>query len=298
VATVNASTGDITTVAGGSATITATTSGGKTATAALNVVIPVTGINLSPSPLNLNRGDQQIITVTYTPSITSETGVEWISSDPSVATVTNGTVTARAGGTATITAKSTARPDISAACTVNVIVALTGIDLPPAITMGVGNNVILPAAYSPSDTTQTGLTWTSTSTGVATVSDGTIHAVSPGTTNITAISSTNGSIYATCIVTVQSTFNGAGVTIEFKGLEDENITVNGSNGTNWITVIAPEGFDRYLWYSDLFYSYQTTTTPGMNLYVWGLTPGLHYLTVIVEKGGNHFSKTLTYKVGY
>jgi uncharacterized protein YjdB len=213
-----------------------------------------------------------------------------------VATISGGTVSAVGGGTAIITATSTAKPGISAVCTVTVTVPLVGINLPSTLTMGVGSNYLLPGVYNPLDTTETGLDWSSSDTSVATVSGGTITAVSVGTTTITA-TSTNG-IKASCTVTVQATFNGAGVNIEFRGFYDETITLDTTvSGMDELVITAPSGFDRYLWYMDNTY-WEPTTTPVLRYPVAYIGIGLHYITVIVDQGGYHFSKTLTYTVGY
>jgi hypothetical protein len=165
--------------------------------------------------------------------------------------------------------------------------------------MGNGSTYILPAVYSPADATETGV-WESGNTTVATVSDGVIHAVGNGSATIT-VKSADGGVSASCTVTVQASYNGAGITVVFEGPKDENITLNQSLGGKYneeLTVIAPSGFDRYLWYLDGWGPEQTTTAEA-TLYVgYLLTPGLHYFTVIVEKGGNYFSKTVTFTVGY
>jgi uncharacterized protein YjdB len=261
-------------------------------------VVALTGINLPPT-LALTKGGQETLAVTYTPGDTTETGVTWITSDALVATVAGGTVTAVGGGTAVITATSTAHSGIHASCTVTVPVPLTGINLPSAITLAEGSTYILPAAYLPSDTTETGLTWsTSDTTGaVATVNatTGLIAAVGVGTAVITATSTAHSAISASCTVTVQAGYTGAGINIVFEGFTDETITLDVvPDGTDYITVTMPGGFDRYLWYW-AYNSSGSTTTPVINLYAG---PGLHYFTVIVDEGGNHFSKTLAYRVGY
>jgi uncharacterized protein YjdB len=319
IATVEPTTGLITTVNGGATTITATstTNGSITASGTVNVVIPLTGISLNNSTLNLSKGAEQTLTATYDPANTTETGLIWSSSDPAVARVSGGvysntvTITARGEGTglfqtATITVRSTAHDNILATCdvTVDATVLLTGISLPSAITMGVGQSYLLPAGYIPADTTQTGLAWSSNNTSVATVDPATglvtADNTNTGTATITATSTANGSISATCDVTVQAGFAGAGIDIVFEGPGDETMVLDEPvREGDMLTVTAPDGYDRYLWYLDNS-SLGTTNEPTRSLYFdsYYLRPGLHYLTVIVEKGGEHFSKTLAFRVGY
>ena len=66
-----------------------------------------TDITLTPDTLTLVKGNSAALTVKYTPWVVQE-GVEWKSSDETVATVKNGVVTAVGAGKATITATSTA----------------------------------------------------------------------------------------------------------------------------------------------------------------------------------------------
>jgi uncharacterized protein YjdB len=301
VATVDAS-GLVTAVAPGNATITATSTVDttKTTSAEARVVIPLTSLSLSDSTLTLNKGLSQTLTPNYSPGNTTETGVTWSSSDPAVATVAiDGNVTAKSAGTATITATSTANDSISAACSVTVIVPLAGIDIPSTLTLGVGGHYPLPIVFSPADTTQTGITWTSSDSDVATVdANGLVTAVAVGSATITATSTADGSIDESCNVTVKAEYNTAAVNIVFSGFEDETITLDAMvNAGDEIVITAPSGFDRYLWYID-YSSYSPKTSPTLRIYASGFAPGLHYITVIVDEGGNHFSKTVKYTVGY
>lgn len=84
-------------------------------------------------------------------------------------------------------------------------VAITGLALNPAAkTLTVGGSATLTAVYTPSNTTQRGVTWVSSAPGVATVSNGVVTAVSEGTAVITVTSTVNPSLTATCAVTVEA----------------------------------------------------------------------------------------------
>ena len=116
VATVSKS-GMVTPVSNGTAKITVTTQdGGKTATCKVTVEIPELTLSLDKTELTLTQTEeQQKLTATVSDP---EEKVTWLSSDPFVATVTrDGTVTAIANGTATITASA---GDKTASCTVKV----------------------------------------------------------------------------------------------------------------------------------------------------------------------------------
>ncbi len=69
-------------------------------------IVPLKSISLSSSSVSMFTGDTKKLTVTYNPSNTTDNKtVTWSTSDKSVATVSNGTITAIGVGTATITAK-------------------------------------------------------------------------------------------------------------------------------------------------------------------------------------------------
>ena len=110
VATVD-TTGKVTGVSAGSATITVKTKdGSKVATCNVTVknpVISVTGVTLNKTALNLVTGASESLVATISPSNATNKNVEWTSSNTNVATVdTTGKVTGVSSGSATITVKT------------------------------------------------------------------------------------------------------------------------------------------------------------------------------------------------
>ena len=78
-----------------------------------------TAITLGQNSLSLSVGENATLTPSFTPSdANTDTDITWTTSDATVATVSNGVVTAIGGGTATITA--TTANNKSATCTVTV----------------------------------------------------------------------------------------------------------------------------------------------------------------------------------
>ena len=102
--------GKVTTIESGTATITATTSNGKTASCMITVIEPapevieVTSVSLNKTSLTLEIGESEILTATVLPNNATDKSVTWTSSDQAVAMVANGEVTAVGSGIATITA--------------------------------------------------------------------------------------------------------------------------------------------------------------------------------------------------
>lgn len=107
----NESTGEITGTpsAEGSSTFTVkaeNSAGVTTKQYTLNIkpaTVPVTGVTLDKQTLELYTGDSQPLTATVQPANATNKNVTWSTSDATVATVQDGTVTAVAAGTATIT---------------------------------------------------------------------------------------------------------------------------------------------------------------------------------------------------
>ena len=121
VATVSTS-GLVTAVAIGSATITVTTVDGNfTATSEITVAnIPVTSVSVSPTTTTIGIGGTQQLTATVLPANASNKSVTWSSSNTAVATVsTGGLVTGVAVGSATITV-TTQDGNYTASCAVTV----------------------------------------------------------------------------------------------------------------------------------------------------------------------------------
>ena len=112
--------GVVTAKAAGKATITVTTVGGKKATCTVYVnYILTTGVTLSKTKATLLVGETLTLTATVAPSNATNKSVTWSSSNNAVVTVSDGVVTAKADGTATITV-TTDDGKNTATCTVSV----------------------------------------------------------------------------------------------------------------------------------------------------------------------------------
>lgn len=76
-------------------------------------------LSLNTTAVTLEKGRTYTLKATPNPA-NAPSGVTWSSSDSSVATVSNGKITAKGEGTATITATSTVKPSVSASATITV----------------------------------------------------------------------------------------------------------------------------------------------------------------------------------
>ena len=206
VATVNSS-GKVTAIANGTTIITASING-YTSTCSITVssnYIPVNGVSLNKSNLNMTIGSSETIINTISPSNASNKDVTWRSSNTSVATIDqNGKITAKKIGTTIITASSSG---YSATCTINVVdvIDLKGITInKTALTLKEKNSETLKITFNPSNATNKKITWKSSNTNIVTVdNNGTIKALKPGSATITAVSN-DGGFVATTKVTVEA----------------------------------------------------------------------------------------------
>ncbi len=183
------------------------------------VTISVTGVSLSDTTLSVSVGSSEVLTATISPTNASNTSVSWVSSDESIATVNDGTVTGVAAGSAKVTVTSD-DGDYTATCAVTV----TSSD------SDTSSNSTSVEAYSQSSGTNTG----SSITYYSTTSDENAVLVSGGTftmTNCTVTKSgdtedSDGSSFYGTNAAILSTDEG---TVEMSG---GTITTNsiGSNG--------------------------------------------------------------------
>lgn len=196
--------GKVTALKDGTATIKATV-GKFTAECAVTVKrVPLTGISLDKTTLELSKGQSsEALKVIYNPAnTTDDKTVTWTSANENIATVKDGVVTAKAVGETKITATVGTH---KAECTVNVNAKLTGIKVTPdKVTVEKGQTANLNVAYLPADTTdKKAVTWKSENENVATVdANGVVTAVAGGTTKIVATATANDKITAVCEVKV------------------------------------------------------------------------------------------------
>ena len=227
--------GKVTAISEGTTTIYALLNG-YTSTCTVTVssnYVAVTGISINKSNLNILVGNTENLTSTIQPSNATNKDVIWKSTNPEVATIENGKVTAKKVGKTNIIVSSSG---YSATCIVNVVdtVNLEGITLnKTSINIKELESETLKIIYNPSNATNTKVTWKSSNQNIVTVdNNGKITAVKPGSATITVISNDGGHV-STCKVTVEAlTKNVTNITLDKKEL---NI-VAGEKATLKVTV--------------------------------------------------------------
>ena len=196
--------------------------------------VKAVSINVNQAELSLKVGASYAIVPEVLPSNTTNKAVTYKSADEKIATVAaDGKVTAVAEGETTITVTAAS----GVYNTVKVVVSSQGgssdietISLSlKSVTLSPGGSVQLYQSYSPSDANASELIWTSSNPGVASVDNGLIVAISPGTTTITV--SNGDGVESSCVVDVSS----SAVTVENISIIPSSVSLK-VNGATQLTV--------------------------------------------------------------
>ena len=275
------SSGNVTALKAGSATITVkTTDGGKTATCSVTVqakVIAVTQVSLDVKTKELVEGESFTLKATVTPDNATDKTVTWTSSAPDVAPVdANGKVTAVKAGSATITV-TTKDGGKTATCTVTVKAHVASVSLSKtATTLYEGETETLTATIVPDNATDKTVTWTGSAPDVATVdANGKVTAVKVGTATIT-VTTNDGGKTATCTVTVKAHVTSV-------SLDKTTLTLTAGESETLTATIAPENADdkSVTWTS----SAPDVATVDANGKVTAVKAGVATITVTTNDGG-------------
>ena len=267
-------------VSTGTATITVTTAdGGRTATCAITVILPVTGVTLNKTSATINVGVTEQLTATVAPDSASIKAVTWSSSNAAVATVSaNGLVRAVGPGTANITV-TTASGGHTKTCAITVIQPVTGVTLnKTTATIAIDSTEQFTASVAPANANNRAVTWSSNNTSVATVSaTGLVTAVSAGTASIT-VTTQEGEYTATCAVTVIQSVAVTGVRFD-----NSPTAVNVGANEQLRVSIAPENATN----QNLTWSSNNTAvaTVSVNGLVTAVSIGTAYIAVTTVDGG-------------
>lgn len=189
IATVSSS-GKVTGIKPGTATITATANdGGFTKTCKVTVEEiskKVTSISLDKKEIKLDAGKEAQLKVTIKPDYAENKNVRWTSSDESIAKVENGKITAISAGNVEIKAISE-DGDKEAVCKVTVTAPpLKSISFAETEkTVYVGSSTQLELVKEPTTSALGNVTWTSSNETIATITNGVVNAISIGETTIT-----------------------------------------------------------------------------------------------------------------
>lgn len=223
----------------GTAIITAkTTDGSNLSTTCTITVSPIlaSSISLDKTSVSIKLDEEIMLTALVLPEATTNKDITWVSSDSKIVQVHDGVITPVSQGFATITAKTTDGSDLSATCkvTVNGIMAQSLSLDKTSVELNVGESEKLLATIIPTNATNTNLEWITSNISVATIEDGLIRALSPGSATITAKTTDESKLTATCKVTVLD------VPVTSLSLSEESVELLVEGETTLTAIVYPE----------------------------------------------------------
>ena len=281
VATVS-SNGLVTAKSVGNAVITAKTADGSNLSASCNVAVKqlATSVSLNTTSETLYMGNSLQLTATVLPNTTTDKSVSWSSNNTAVATVSSdGLVTPKSTGTATITVRTEDGSNLTAQCVVTVKQLATSISLnKTSATLYMGNTLQLTATVLPNTTTDKSVSWSSSNTDVAIVSsDGLVTPVSTGTATITVKTEDGSNLSAQCVVTVKQ----LATSISLNKISE---TLYMGNTLQLIATVYPNSTsDKSVSWSSDNSAVATVSSDGL---VTPISTGTATITVRTEDGSN------------
>lgn len=287
------SNGTVTAVSAGSATITAKSDdGGKTATCNVTVnskIVAVTGVSLDKTSLELTEGEEYTLVATVLPTNASNKQISWKSNDETVATVSDGKVKAIKPGSTTITV-TTSDGNKTASCSVKVnerIYHVESVSLDkPSLELTEGDEATLIATIKPDNASNKQITWKSEDETIATISDGKVKAIKPGSTTIT-VTTSDGNKTATCSIKVnEKIYHVESVTLDKASLE----LMEGGEYTLVATIAPSNATDKSLTWSSSDSSVAAVDQDGK---VTALYKGSATISVSSHDGGKIATCTVT-----
>lgn len=251
IATVN--NGVVTAVSEGTAIIYASAgdmiSDGCTVTVSENIV-HVESVQFVDKILSLNVGETKELEIEILPENATDKSVSYSSSDETVASIENNTVTALKEGMIVITV-TTIDGGLTDSCALTVIEPIIQVESVTlnqnTLDLEVGSeSVILTATVLPENATDKTVTWASDNESVATVENGVVTVISPGIAVITA--SAGDIVSEPCIVTVtESVIHVESITLNESEM---NLTVGEEPSILTATIIPENATDKTLvWHS-------------------------------------------------
>jgi len=248
--------------------------------------IAVTGVSLKTSTSIVVGGTETLIAA-ITPSDATNKNVTWNSSNPTIAKVsTDGVVTGISAGTALIVV-ATKDGGHQAMCNVtvsNFAVNVTGISLKESTNIIVGGIEALTAVITPADATNQNVTWNSSNSAVAAVSEGgVVSAISVGTATIT-VTTDDGGHQASCIVTVSP------IVVTGVSLKEDTYIVVRSTETLYANIEPDNATNKNVTWRSSNPAIATVSADGV---VTAVSAGIATITVTTVDGGHHADCAVT-----
>ena len=189
--------------------------------------VSVEKITIDQEDFEMTEGESTTLTATVLPADATDKTVSWHSSKEDVVMISNtGKVMAIAPGKSIITAKAGNKTDFITITVITNAVRVRGISLDKTtLELKVDDSETLTATVTPPDATNKNVSWTSSDATIATVENGQVKGVKPGSVTITA-KTEDGGMTAECTVTVKTNL-APSVTIGSENVSAVSVVLKG-----------------------------------------------------------------------
>lgn len=293
------STGLVTGISKGSATITVTTAdGNKTASCTVtveDVVISVTSVALNKSTASISKGLTDQLKAEVLPSNATNKNVVWSSSNSMIASVSSsGLVTGVSEGSTTVTV-TTEDGNKTASCTITITspVPVSSVSLDKeTLSLDISQTAQLTASILPETAYNKAVSWTSSNPSVATVSStGLVTGVSEGEASVT-VTTEDGSKTDTCSITVSGT---QFIAVTSVSLDLSSFTIDKDAERQLTAAISPaDATIKTVTWSSNNNSIATVSNTGL---VKGVADGTAVITVTSNDGNKTAQCSVTVQQG-
>lgn len=237
----------------------------------------IRGVSISPLNATLRPGETLIMVARVDADSGADRSVTWSSADPRRATVSaNGIVTGVAEGFVVISATSRAKPEVSAAATIQVLAAPTVRSItitPGTVSLRVGQNVPMIANVVADSGADRTVIWASADPSRVSISaTGVVTGLAEGTAVVTATSRAKQEVAASAAVTVLTAAGVRSISVTPATVE---LTV-GNQQPLAVTVVADDGVSRAVTFASANAAVATVTATGL---VTAVAPGTTTINV-------------------
>lgn len=242
-------------------------------------------ITLSHAEYTLPQGNSLTLQVNFQPENASNKTISWSSSNPQVATVTGGVVTAVGPGAAVITVTAE-DGELAARCVVTVTVPVKGVSIDETeLKLSLGSSHQLKAETIPANATDQVLVWSSSNPQVAEVNqEGLVTALALGKADIT-VAAGDSQYSAVCKVEVTA-ISVTGVTVNITTAE----LLKGDKTQLTATVAPGNATDKSLTWSSSNTKVASVDASGL---VTATGPGSAIITVTTTDGAKTAQCSIT-----